>query len=310
MHKTAVVLCSDAAGLPFAAFTMAHLPAGGFDLLLASDEALELPEVLRARGAGTLQVTPGPELERAMQTGRGILPRAAYLRLWLPEVMRAQGYTRYLYLDTDILPQGGDIDALLQADMGGYPIAAVRDIKQWRQADRPVFEFEANGFGGIGYFNSGVMLVDPARWLELQVTQRCMAEAGKGHVMYTHDQGLLNLALQGAWAEMAPSWNWHMTRDHHLLTRWQRPNMLHFAGWQKPWTLGLEAPLHDPQVIARYRAFFARHFPDQPMPAPGRRKRSAKELADTAWERWSIRHYLRRFRSDTQLRFPEPRLDA
>lgn len=313
MRDTTLVVCSDAAVLPFAAFTLARAhnlsPRRGFDLTLAHMDELELPGWLAALGVNTLRLRPGADLDVLNRAGRGRLPQTVYLRLWLAKALHARGYRRILYLDTDVMTMSGALDALLSVDLHGRAIGAVRDVSQWIRRKAPVFEFAANGHVGTPYFNSGVMLIDTGSWIDQDVTGRCLIEAEKRPIAPTHDQGLLNLALRGEWAELHPVWNWHVTRQHHALFPLLRPKMLHFAGFEKPWDAENGQFFHDPFVVSAYATFLSERFPDSGF-SPADRHSLAHPMsafATAAWQWMRFRSHLRRFQSDLHVLDPRTR---
>ena len=75
-------------------------------------------------------------------------------------------------------------------------------------------EFARLGRPPARYANSGVLLMDVARWRAEDVASRCVAAASDpalqaGYVR--NDQSALNIALAGRWTELSPVWNWQWT---------------------------------------------------------------------------------------------------
>lgn len=299
---TAVIFCCDRQGLPYAAFAATQIaarhPERTFDILIAGPEGHDLPDWLRTQNVQAVMVPPPPAIATTIAAGAGFLSPAAYLRLWLPEALEGR-YLRLLYLDIDVYPRTSNLGRLLAMDLRGHAFAAVRDLAQWRALDTPAFELKANGFGGLPYFNSGVMLMDLPRWRAARLTERCLAVAESRPVTYTHDQGLLNLAELGHWAELHPTWNWHMTRDNHALISLMRPQVLHFAGRQKPWGAAEDQMRFQPWVVRDYAAFLEARFPAQRIDVAARLRglHSVHTTLDAISTQWRMRAYLRRFRS-------------
>ncbi len=172
---------------------------------------------------------------------------------------------------------------------------------QWDALKRPVFEFDGHSAAGSAYFNSGVMLIDVEAWQAFEVVRKIGEVAEKNPPRFTGDQGLLNLVLRDNWAEMHPTWNWHHTRNRHALFSLMRPQIIHFAGFEKPWDVDGQALVHEPQLVAGYRQFMALNFPQMPRTTGSigekdRRLRQVfKELGKTGTQIWAYRKLLSRF---------------
>jgi hypothetical protein len=261
MARTAVVMACDARYAPYAAaladqIARAH-PERGFDICLASAAPLELPDSLGGLGLrrvvmeGANPFAGGPH-----QSRHGA---ETFLRLLLPGRLAGE-YGRLLYLDSDIWHEGGGLDRLMAADLGGAMLGAVRDNTQWRTPGRRNPEFRALGMGARPYFNAGVLLVDTGAWvaagMEARLTELWRT---KGAAMTRHDQSLLNVALDGGWAELSPVWNWQWTWSSRHFAEMVQPRLVHFIGRRKPWT-DVEAEL-PPRFRAGYAGFAARHWP-------------------------------------------------
>lgn len=264
-HDKAVVFACDsnyARYALFAADQIARLhPNRDFDICLcAMGEDLAPVESLAKRGfrycrIGAEGIFAGLNLD-ARRT------EAAYLRLALPESFRDE-YRRLLYLDSDVFVQGRGLSRLMDLDLGERAVGAVRDNTQWRTPERRPEQFRKVGLPTARYFNSGLLLMDVARFNSGRLLQRCLdfAHAHEGR-MIGHDQNLLNCVLQGDWAELHPAWNWQYTRATMLFEALEGANIVHFIGAKKPWkhTSGALPP----KFRRAYRTFFAEHFPDAP----------------------------------------------
>lgn len=183
----------------------------------------------------------------------GWVSPAVYLRLTatdsLPEFAKA------LYLDVDTLVLQ-DLRPLLATDLGGAPLAAVRDpqnpvlksgiaLPGWHQLGLP---------GEREYFNSGVMLLD------LDVCRRT-GLSERAEWFLTHhpssarfwDQDALNWAADDLWFRLARRWNTfaltplisrggfvhyaeHAIALSELVDDERGAAVLHFAGPDKPWS--------------------------------------------------------------------------
>lgn len=209
MNAKAVVLACDAGYAPYAmvvacGIAAAH-PDRDFDICLCSSDPLTIPAALAWAGVRMVRLGDNP-FAHGPDAGRH--GAAAYLRLMMPDLL-AGDYRRILYLDSDIVVSGGGIGRLLDIDLGGRWIGAVRDNLQWRTPGRRTAEFRAMGRPALPYFNSGVMLIDTAGWVAAGVGARAQSLFREhGARMTRHDQSLLNLIADGDWAELSPVWNW------------------------------------------------------------------------------------------------------
>lgn len=183
---------------------------------------------------------------------------AAYARLFVAEMFPE--LERCLYLDADILCRK-PLAPLWEVDLEGEVLAAALD---------PTF-FGVGAFleiFGGRYFNSGVLLIDLARWRELEITRRAVEavnffEANTLPNQYW-DQSPLNLALRGAFLPLAPRWNMsihHRSEMHEFYgcgreefeNQRSDPAIFHFLGNEKPWRADfsdLNAHFRDWQKLA------------------------------------------------------------
>lgn len=260
--SSAVVFACDRGYAPFAQFAawqVARLsPDRGFDIVVcAADPGMTLCPALAALGVRLCRIDVGRLFDGLALDRRSV---ATYFRLALPAAL-AGDYRRLLYLDSDVYVQGGDFAALLGLDLGGRPVAAVRDNIQWRTPERQPEEFRRMGLATAPYFNAGVLLIDVAAWRKERVLERCLAVgAANPRALVRLDQSLLNIVLHGGWAELAPCWNWQYTRASMLFEAMEVVHVVHFIGPKKPWRhVGGALPL---KYRRAYRSFLAQHFPE------------------------------------------------
>lgn len=264
MTTDAVAMACNAAYAPYAfclaeQIARAH-PARDFDICIFSDEALTLPPSLAPLG---LRLIPlggeNPFLDTPNPSRHG---HSTYLRLLVPSQVTGT-YRRLLYLDSDILLQGGGLDRLLGADLQGRTVGAVRDHQQWRSPRRQVVEFKAMGLPQAPYFNAGVLLIDVDRFARAEVLPKAQdLMRRRPDLLRRHDQSLLNLLLRDDWTEFSPVWNWQYTAASRYFAALAEPRLLHFIGSRKPWAdRRNQLPASFRQV---YRDFQTRHYPDRP----------------------------------------------
>ena len=160
------------------------------------------------------------------------LSNIVYARLMI-DTLLGPDVARVLYLDCDMLVRDG-IEKLFDVDMGGKPIAAVRDtmgafITGGRdlKANRDIFD------PADAYFNAGMVLIDVAQWREADIIGR-LEQALKDGVMARiyYDQDFLNLVFANNWQQLPWRWNTIDARHAH---EGLDPAILHYTGEAKPW---------------------------------------------------------------------------
>jgi UDP-D-galactose:(glucosyl)LPS alpha-1,3-D-galactosyltransferase len=178
--------------------------------------------------------------------------QANYLRLMIPEIFA--DHERVLYLDADLLVRG-TLGPLLDTVPRDAPMAAVRDpVNPTLGHGRAL-----PGWSSLGlphdreYFNSGVLLIDPAACIAEGTFRRALDFIAE-HPQHIRlwDQDALNWAVGDRWHRLAPHWN-AFPFSSLLKTRWIRygaedlvpmsellaleneASVLHFATPAKPW---------------------------------------------------------------------------
>lgn len=181
------------------------------------------------------------------------LPQNARLRhytYWrIPAITTlANQFDRVLYLDTDMLITGNNLGQLLDLDLSGAPIAAVRDVHQSVRPQRLVREFLATDLPNAPYFNAGMLLIDGPAFVRdgraAQIEQIARTHPG---ALTAHDQSLLNIAFHCNWLELSPVWNWQFSYRNTLLTPYLELEVIHFASAKKPW----DDPEHTLPALSR-----------------------------------------------------------
>lgn len=164
---------------------------------------------------------------------------AVHLRFFLPSVLH-DTCGRVLYLDADTVVTDR-LDPLWRLDLGGATIGAVVD-------DSRRFQLERLAEHGLStYVNSGVLLIDVARWRDGQVTQRLHDRlTTHGEDLAMPDQDGLNLELADELVLLDRRWNVQRpmflesrhtlevtAAEHRGLVR--APGIVHFTDYSKPW---------------------------------------------------------------------------
>ncbi len=295
-HDNCVVLVCNRGFLApalFIAHQLTQEPCAQYDVVIASAEdlgdAITAPVIFRKFEA-TEFVNGLPEDKRLGQYTYWRIPAIDSLTL---------DYQKILYLDADVFCCRASISGIFSIDLGGNPLAAVRDVHQSVRPGRKTRESAILGIESRPYFNAGVLLVSSKNW-RLSGCYEKIREIAKtrAHALVCHDQSLLNLMTEGNWVELSPIWNWQYSYRNCFLTDWVLPYFVHFSGERKLW----HAP--DGMIPRRYwEAFraFNSNVLKAPMgdryPAldPSLRKSLGRSMLKNAWYARSYFRYLRRF---------------
>jgi lipopolysaccharide biosynthesis glycosyltransferase len=152
-------------------------------------------------------------------------PLNVYIRLFIPHFI-PQSLERVLYLDVDMIVET-DIAKLWELDMQGKVIAGVVDrsgtvSSKWGG----ITNYKELGLHPeTKYFNSGLLLIDPIKWREEDLTNRiltCVNENSK--YAGFPDQYGLNVVLANQWFELDSKWNSYATSND------TDPFVIHFIG--------------------------------------------------------------------------------
>jgi len=231
-----------------------------------------------------------------------------YLRLALAEVFAAE-YDRIVYLDSDILVSGSRLSELFSADLGGLALGAVRDVQQWFNPARKTADQRLMNRHWT-YFNSGVLLIDTVKFRQDRIRQACLETGSEAIATATfHDQTILNLVMEGKWAELHPAWNWQGGLRRSLFESWVDVQIFHFIGPIKPWNdrRGGYARRHSHYAVDLIKT----HFPERsdvgyPDSVPLEKGRVLRNLFKHMTRANSMIRYLNRFASLMDVKHPAP----
>ncbi|NBI42455.1 hypothetical protein GVX76_02940 [[Haemophilus] felis] len=152
---------------------------------------------------------------------------AIYYRLIIPYVLSDR--ESVLYVDTDIICLG-DISSIFN-EISEKTVSAVEDL---------ISKDYLSKLGKIGfeinpYFNSGVLLINNKKWIELEVFEKVLYLVKNNNFKYP-DQDALNILFQNDKNILPRTFNfmeWEKTyRDKDL---YNNMVFLHFIGATKPW---------------------------------------------------------------------------
>ena len=177
-----------------------------------------------------------PRRIRQLQTSR-LISHTTYAKLEAGELLPPD-VTRCVYVDCDIVFEP-DIRELWETDLAGRTVGAILN----GSAEDSKNNQRRLGLREPRYFNSGVLLIDLARWRAQRVFERALAAALEvGPRLILHDQDALNLALQSDWTPLPWRWNvWVI--DPEL--REDTDAVFHYMGAPKPWDVDYDRPFGD-----------------------------------------------------------------
>jgi hypothetical protein len=120
------------------------------------------------------------------------------------------------------------------------------------------------------YFNSGVLLIDGARWAKRDVAGEAIAFFARfGATASLPDQDFLNFAFRDDWQPLSPRWNFQSGSLAAGLRDAVKPAIIHFTGGLKAWHS--EARRDYSPLTATFRAMMAdAGLPPDWRPARGR----------------------------------------
>lgn len=168
-----------------------------------------------------------------------------YLRLYAPLVYPQ--YSKLIYLDADTIILR-DIADLYDTPLNGAALGAC-----WSYATPFMDGYvrKTVGLAPEAYFNSGVLILDSARFEVQQVRLRCQQILRVKPRLLCFDQDALNLALGGMYHRLSDQWNVQWTNHLHpaqdlserpsrsqqaRITAAERaPYLVHYSSDFKPW---------------------------------------------------------------------------
>ncbi len=227
--RNAVVLAADARIFPAAVFAAERLAAlndrTDTDILVFTDSAADRDK------AAALSL---PFAVRPAVAPQGLRDAAFFLRFAILDGLARQ-YRRVLYLDVDIWVADARPFALFDLDMEGHAVAAVRDAVVAFIPGNSEREMTV-GLHSTKYLNSGVLLVDGARYRADRIAARLDKIVRRAKTPFLHrDQSALNRLLRGDWLELSPCFNLLAAQWGTFVTRICPPAIVHFTGPSKPW---------------------------------------------------------------------------
>jgi lipopolysaccharide biosynthesis glycosyltransferase len=248
--KIVVLYCVDGnywQHLGVAIFSLLHSnPGNTFQLIVASASPLDQERLNEVRSV--VQACGNAEIETVVFEGteryghlpvHGYFTFANYLRLFMTEFVEAS-IDKIIYFDSDIIIRD-DISDLWTINLGEYYIGAAPEPYDYKQRCEL-------GFGPEDlYINSGVLLVNLAKWRNENVLRRFIEFAETNtHLLPSADQDILNCVLRGNILDVGYRWNWQALFPRFLPhelglsakeyeTMRKHPKLVHFTSCYKPW---------------------------------------------------------------------------
>jgi len=286
-HDCAVVFCIDANFLQFSLFMIwqiAHLnPHRRFDFVIASQDDLVIPAWAKPYGIVLHRSGPYPEAAAGARFSGSM---STLFRIMLAREL-GDCYRRIIYMDSDMYVAGGDLGRLLDIDLGPHQIGAVLDCRYFYLVAPHDEEFKAAGLPNLPYYNTGFQIIDTKAYRDQEVERRAfdICHNTKRPIL-KGDQTLLNMALKGGFAQLAPCWNWQQDGLSPLLSHLYPVFHHHFIAARKPnLVVSRRLPVRFNQA---YRDFMALYAPDmlgaisdQPKPRQLRLQEHIRMVFDT-----------------------------
>ena len=149
----------------------------------------------------------------------------AYVKYFIADLVDRE---KVLYIDSDTVING-DLKSIFSINLSGFPVAAVRDID--------------------GSYNTGVLLIDIAKWRELSISEQCLEICSnkKNEQLELEDfknsQSIFNQLFQDNCLELAKRYNVQVGYDLvAFYNNWQEhfnleydPIVIHYTTNRKPW---------------------------------------------------------------------------
>lgn len=163
-----------------------------------------------------------------LPTDNSSFPLNIYARLFIPYFI-SKDIEKVIYLDVDMLVLD-DIFNLWNIDIENDILAAVVDrVKTVSNSWGGIKNYKELGIAPeTKYFNSGLLLINPIRWRNSDITRKVIncVEENKEYAGYPDQYGL-NVVLANKWLELDPLWN------NYSIYEENDPKIIHFIG-RKP----------------------------------------------------------------------------
>ncbi len=181
---------------------------------------------------------------------------ACYGRFLIPEVFA--NYAKVVYLDCDLILKA-DVAVLYATDLGDKLLAAATDVtiailrKQYPDTFGDYIASKLGMRRPERYFNSGVMVCNVAKMRASGFQHQCVERLLQVKEPTFYDQCILNSLIDGDHVTLSLDWNLTVNALVHdkrhglcppgqmsqaLVAAYERPKIIHYAGPDKPWSVG------------------------------------------------------------------------
>ena len=186
-----------------------------------------------------------------------------FARFFIPEIFPEAG--KIIYLDVDTVVKN-DIADLYNAQMDGFPLAAILEDYCAFNAEYLKKEIYPEYKGGTKYFNAGVLLMDIQKFIQNNYSQKLIDTAIKYmDKLSTADQDVFNIVFENNFKILDYKYNF-MPDYFEALKRLypdsaesikENAYVVHYT-WYKPWKTILTEAFNEFWTIAERTLFYER----------------------------------------------------
>jgi lipopolysaccharide biosynthesis glycosyltransferase len=162
------------------------------------------------------------------------ISKITFARFLIPTIFPST-VSKVLYLDADILVLD-DLKPLWETKLQDALVGAVVDgLNSKLKNDDPSLKDVPRV---KCYFNAGILLINLDLWRKEEIPKKVMEYLILHPNSRFSDQDALNMVCDGRWKKLDPRWNfvdYYEKVNISDLGPTQRPGIIHFATWEKPW---------------------------------------------------------------------------
>lgn len=215
------------------AFTLYIISSG-----MTPKDRQRIDEIVIGYNCEVRHLTVSDDLFVTLATEHPMYPKGIYYRLLIPSLIDEK---KVLYLDSDIIVNGS-IRELYDTDLGDAYVGAIED-PGFDRHDKLRMERSAR------YFNSGMMLINLAKWKESGVQKKVIdfIEHNPDAIWFP-DQCGLNSIINGKWKKVPLKFNQQSSifsegfddkfdcfNKEELQEARTKPVIIHYTSGSKPW---------------------------------------------------------------------------
>jgi lipopolysaccharide biosynthesis glycosyltransferase len=187
-----------------------------------------------------------------------------YTRFLIPKLKPKIG--KAIYSDVDVI-FNGDINELFEENLEGKPIGAVPFTYAYLiSSSEQMNEYRKRlGFSSSHeYFESGLLIIDFDLWRKNNLTEKLIncAKNSPPDIFLNPDQDIMNVVFDNNYKKLdnkyivVPSRTKYMQIDQKTRHSIENPFIIHYAGYQKPWTDAGMVSAHHFWKYARKTIFY------------------------------------------------------